>query len=60
MKATKQQLREEIKALRFIGGQMSNICFNCSQGGASELTTANKQIMSELRVKWDAIQRSEK
>lgn len=65
--ATKQQLRDEIKALRWVGAQMSNVCFNLGQRyddkAADEapvlIFNRNLATMWELRKDWDAIRRAE-
>lgn len=54
-RTTKQQLRQEISQLRFIGQQMSNVCFNLAQGA----TDINRELMDQLRREWDAIARAE-
>ena len=67
-RATKAQLRQEITALRNVGGMMSNVCFNLGQRHDPMLPSGTKiaidnydvGLMAELRVKWDAIPRSEK
>lgn len=59
MKATKKQMREEIAALRSIGAQMSNLCFNLAQGNKT-LEPHDREIMDALRQQWDLIPRSEK
>lgn len=57
--ATKSELRDEIKQLRFIGAQMSNVCFNWSQCTMkTEITQEDREILNELRIKWDMIKRT--
>ena len=61
----KQELREEIAELRFVGAQMSNVCFNLAQRAKSNddnvhLTAWEARSFDELRLKWDAIKRREK
>ncbi len=64
MKATKQQLREEIIALRHVGRQMANLCFNLGQNSrtsdAGKIVSGNNlTIMYDLSKAWDAVKRSE-
>ena len=56
MKASKSQLREEIRALRSVGSRMSNVCFNLGQDGS---TITNRRILSVLVRNWDKIKRAE-
>lgn len=62
--ATKAELREEIRYLRMIGGQMANLCFNIGQN--SRPSDCGKAIagptlvaMYDLSKQWDAIDRAE-
>lgn len=65
--ATKSELREEIRQLRSVGSQMSNVCFNIGQrhdaiapfGSKKVIDNFDLGLMAELRVKWDAIKRTE-
>lgn len=57
--ATKGQLRQEIARLRSIGAQMSNVCFNWSQN-KKVLDKSDRELMSNLRIQWDGIERGEK
>jgi hypothetical protein len=57
-KVTKDQLRQEIAELRYVGAQMSNICFNLAQG-QKLLLPSDREAMDYLRRSWDAIKRSE-
>src|SRR6185312_12478083 len=54
-----QALREEIRQLRWIGRQMSNLCFNLSQRPGEPLSQRNAEVMRELYRQWDAIRRTE-
>lgn len=58
-RTTKQQLRQEISQLRFIGQQMSNVCFNLAQDISPGRVTVNRELMDQLRREWDAIARAE-
>jgi hypothetical protein len=57
-KATKSQLRGELCQVRFVGQQMSNLCFNLSQNKTIEKSV--RESMKDLYQKWDAIKRAEK
>jgi hypothetical protein len=54
-KATKAELRQEIRELRFVGLRMSNVCFNLGQ----HQRTNDQKIMYELSRNWDKIKRAE-
>ena len=58
MTATKADLRREIKELRNVGQQMSNICFNLAQN--KEQPIRYRDSMDSVRKEWDAIKRAEK
>ena len=65
MKATKQQLREEIAALRRVGAQMANLCFNLGQDATWRdpgmmVSGSNLVSMYQLSKDWDAIKRVER
>lgn len=55
-----RELKFEIERLRFIGGQMSNICFNLSQQSGRVLVYNDCKIMGDLVRQWDKILRSYK
>lgn len=64
MTATKQQLREEIAALRLIGSQMANLCFNLGQNArygdfGRMVSGPHLADMYNLSQQWDAIKKSE-
>lgn len=54
----KEELRREIMELRHVGSQMSNICYNWSQGKAG-LTEHECALLRQLAREWDAIGRRE-
>ena len=56
MKATKKELREEIRSLRDVGGSMSNVCFNLGQDG---VRINDGDALAALAKSWDAIKRAE-
>ncbi len=56
---TKQELREEIVQLRFIGTQMSNVCFNLAQHVGKKLDKQDCKLFDQLRRQWDDIKRRE-
>jgi hypothetical protein len=57
MKASKKELREEIRRLRKVAGPMSNMCYNLSQ--SQKIDSHTRDLMSALRIEYDAIARSE-
>lgn len=63
-KPTKADLIVEIKALRRVGAQMANLCYNLGQpddrGQRLEpVSESDKDTMWGLAKQWDAIQRNE-
>jgi hypothetical protein len=61
---TKAELQEtlhllaiERDALRVIGTQMANLCFNISQSASPERFASNQRIMADLYKQWDEIKR---
>lgn len=56
MRHAEEKFVKEIEALRRIGSQMSNICYNLRQRKA--LTDQDRDTMGELVREWDAIPRS--
>ena len=56
MRATKKELREEIRRLRSVGGSMSNVCWNLGQAGR---TVNDREMLAALARSWDAIKRAE-
>lgn len=63
--AHKQELRDEIKALRFVGSQMANLCFNLGQnanaGDLGRMVTGDQLVsMHDLSKQWDAVKRAER
>ena len=58
MKASKQDLRDEIAQLRLVGHQMSNIMFNLAQDDTQQ--PENLAWFDRFRKMWDAIERSER
>jgi hypothetical protein len=59
MTASKEALRKEATDRRSIGSQMSNLCYNLSQG-QKQLTDHDRETMARLVREWDAIPRAEK
>lgn len=57
MKATKSQLRKEIKDLRKIGLQFSNVAYNITQNNTLDYVT--KGILKNLQIEYDKIDKSE-
>ena len=57
-RATKAELREEVRRLREVGAQLANAAFNLRQ--KHTLSDDDRATLDELRRKWDAVQRSEK
>lgn len=52
-------LRQEISALRFIGAQMANLCFNLGRRSPNDpLSQQNLDAMRELAYQWDEIKRA--
>lgn len=55
--------REELEAIRRIGAQMANLCYNlfgrAGLNGERHLTARHLEVMRDLRQEWDAIPRSE-
>lgn len=45
----------ELKAIKSIGYQMSNVCFNLSQLPEQPLSKRNAEVMRELYKQWDAL-----
>jgi hypothetical protein len=63
MAATKAQLREEIRQLRHVGQQMSNVCFNVGQESSSRSSRILEadifRCMRTLQKEWDGIPHAE-
>lgn len=59
-KATKAQLREEIRQLRLVAFQMANIGYNLEHSTKSQLTVERAaHSLKELQIQYDKIKRSE-
>ncbi len=52
-----EELRIEIKKLRFFGSQLSNICYNLSQHEDRVLRQDERETMAYVTKQWDAIER---
>jgi hypothetical protein len=52
------ELRTELAAVRRVGAQMSNVCFNLSQSSAC-LVEGERRALAELAKEWDAIPRTD-
>lgn len=61
MKATKQQLRDEIRRIRSIGQRLSNVAYNYGQNSHTStlLSTQDKDMLFALAKEWDTVPRSE-
>ncbi len=62
--ASKTDLRKEILALRRVGAQMANLCFNLGQNAdpmdlGKMVSGPNLCVMYDLSKRWDAVNRSE-
>jgi len=57
--AGKDRLRREIRELRAVGSLMSNVCFNLSQNPPKVVESYDAEVLSDLRKRWDAIERAE-
>jgi len=57
MKATKAELRRELKERDFIGHLMSNVLYNLKQ--RTYINPNDQQLMTDLYQQWDAIKRAE-
>ena len=55
---TIEQMQKEILELRFIGQQMSNVCYNLSQHNETSLRDEERKNMAALVRRWDAIPRT--
>ncbi len=52
-------LRKEVKELRRVGQQLSNVAYNMGQEGShKEIRPEDKAIFNRLRREWDAIERT--
>jgi len=52
------RLLRQNRAMRGVGGRMSNVCFNLSQQRDRVLTSQDYTVMSDLRQHWDVARRS--
>lgn len=52
---TLRLMTQERDALRLVGAQMANLCFNLSQ--SKQVSASNAEVMARLCKEWDGIKR---
>ena len=55
---TKKELKQEIKQLRYVGQQLSNILYNLIQSHVDITNPNTKNLISKLVGEWDSILKS--